>query len=318
LTPPAFLPTLPPMKFPLPVLVALLTTLPLAAETVTLNPVADTAMMSLSPDNNFGRLPHIPAGALANNPGEVARALFRFDVAAAVPAGAVITAVSLRVQVSKEAIGGTADTAGLHRLLVDWAEGTKTALTLGSAATPGDSNWIWREMPNTQWGAPGGQAGVDFTAAASSSVVWDGVGAYTFPSSPALVADVQAWMDNPAANHGWLVKSAAETGRTAKRIVSRESPVASQRPQLTIEFTLPPAAAPLISSMKLTGADAELMFRIEAGNLYELRAYDAPGAATFQVRTNYASKFESFDAVFTEPADQASRFYQLVITGQID
>lgn len=305
------------MKFPLPILVSLLAALPVAAETVTLNPVADTAMMSLSADNNFGRLPHIPAGALANNPGEVARAMFRFDVAGAVPAGAVITAVRLRVQVAKEAIGGTADTAGLHRLLVDWAEGTKTALNNGSVAMPGDSSWIWREMPNTQWAAPGGQAGVDFTAAASSTVVWDGVGAYTFPSSPALVADVQAWMDNPAANQGWLVKSAAETGRTGKRIVSRESPVASQRPQLTIEFTLP-AADPLISSMKLNGSDAELKFRIEAGNLYELRAYDTMAAPTFQVMTNYASKFESFDAVFTEPADQASRFYQLVITGQID
>lgn len=287
-------------------------------ETLTLTPVADAAMLSLNPDNNYGKLLTLPAGQI-NKPGEVARAFFRFDVSA-IPAGSIITNVTLQFRVSKEAIGGPADTVALHRLLVDWAEGAKATGNHGTDASPGESNWIWRQRDINRWAAPGGLAGTDFAAAASATLTWNQPATYTFQSTAGLIADVQAWVDAPASNQGWLLKSDTESVEAgAKRVVSREG-TAAQRPQLVIGYKAgpPPTDTPKIDSMSLAGNAAQLKYRIEAGNLYELRAFGDMGGPAFQVLTNYASKFESFDETFTDPLSEDRRFYMLTITGQID
>ena len=48
-----------------------------------------------------------------------------------------------------------------------------------------------------------------------------------------MVADVQAWLDNPASNFGWLVLGDETAIATAKRFDTRES---ASPPMLTIEF----------------------------------------------------------------------------------
>ncbi len=296
---------------------ALLAFLPALGDSVTLTSTADTGMMSLNPNNNMGRLATVPVGALANQAGHKARALFRFDPAALIPPGSVVTNVTLRLNVSKEASSGTADTVGLHRMIQAWGEGTKTTQNNGSSATAGEASWNWRQFNSATWGEPGGQADVDFAASPSATVTWNNPGAYTFPSSPALVADVQSWIDAPASNQGWMVKSTDETGRTGKRIVTHDSSSTTQKPQLIVQYT-PPSTDPVLQSIQLSGTDVDLIFRIEAGNLYDLRAYESPGSSSFLVLTNYASKFESFETSFKDPANLPRRFYQLVITGQID
>ena len=298
-------------------LTSLLAAAAIQADTVKLTPAADTAMLSLNPDNNYGSLTTLPVGPI-NKPSQFARALFKFDVAGSLPAGAVITAVQLRLQMSKEAINGPGDTVGLHRLLADWGEGNKSAGQHGSAATAGEANWTARKLGEANWAAPGGQAGSDYSVSASATLAWNAPGSYTFSSSPELVADVQEWLDQPAANHGWLLRSSDDQPPgAAKRVVSREGS-ANQRPQLTVEFTVPPPFEPRLSLPTLADGTVAFRYPLEAGHLYELRAFSEPGAAAFTVLTNHAVKLVPVEAAFTEPVTATPKFYQLVITGDID
>lgn len=290
----------------------------LHADTVTLTPVADTAMLSLNPDNNYGGLATVPVGPI-NKPNQFARALLRFDIGAALPPGAVVTNVSLKLRMSKEAIGGPADTVTLHRLLVDWGEGAKSSGNHGAAATAGEANWTARKLGSANWAAPGALAGTDFAPAVSGSLSWNAPGSYTFASSDGLVADVQAWLNSPSLNQGWLLKSQSEaTEGAAKRVVTRESSTASQRPQLVIGYSLPAPFEPTLRLPTLTGGGLELRYQLDPGNLYELRAFADLGATNFTVLTNHAVKFNGFEAMYSEPISAAQRFYQLVITAQID
>jgi hypothetical protein len=295
----------------------LLLALPASAETLTLTPVADTAMLSLNPENNYGALTTVPVGPIAK-PNQFARALLRFDVAAALPPGAVVTNVTLTLRMTKEAINGPADTVTLHRLLVDWGEGAKSSGNHGSTATAGEANWKARKLGSANWAAPGAQSGTDFAAAASGSLNWNAPGSYTFASAAGLVADVQAWLDSPTQNQGWLLKSDQEsTIGAAKRVVTREGS-AAQRPQLVIGYSLPAPFEPTLTAPRLIGDALELRYPLAPGNTYELRALDEPGAAGFTVLTNHSVKFTAIEATYAEPASVARRFYQLVVTGQVD
>src|SRR3990172_8140426 len=59
-----------------------------------------------------------------------------------------------------------------------------------------------------------------------------------------MVADVQDWLDNPAANFGWIVMGNEGTVETAKRFDSKENTTAGNRPSLTITYTPPTTATP--------------------------------------------------------------------------
>ncbi|MCL4209692.1 MAG: hypothetical protein KJZ68_03420, partial [Phycisphaerales bacterium] len=97
---------------------------------------------------------------------------------------------------------------------------------------PGDATWLHRFHDTVFWTQPGG----DYVAAASASRVVGGLGAYVWGSTPAMVADVQAWLDNPGSNFGWIVIGDESTTTTAKRFDSREHPTQANRPRLTIDY----------------------------------------------------------------------------------
>src|SRR5262249_3123121 len=59
---------------------------------------------------------------------------------------------------------------------------------------------------------------------------------YVWSSTPQLVADAQDWLNQPATNFGWCLKT-NEQEASAKRFDSREHPEPTLRPQLTVEFT---------------------------------------------------------------------------------
>src|SRR5204863_4518277 len=63
--------------------------------------------------------------------------------------------------------------------------------------------------------------------------------------SAGMVADVQAWANNPAANFGWILVAQDETG-PAIRFMSREG---SPAPSLVVDFTAPVGGtAPVITA----------------------------------------------------------------------
>ncbi|QOJ18716.1 MAG: hypothetical protein HRU76_14480 [Phycisphaeraceae bacterium] len=204
---------------------------------------ADQVVLVADRDNT---LYERPAGDVSNGAGQrffagrtgqqvdgVRRGLLRFDVAGAVPPGSVITGVTLRLNMSRTRAGNR--TVSIHRLLSDWGEGPSDAFGEegdGTTAEPGDATWLHRFHDTVFWTQPGG----DYVAAASASRVVGGLGAYVWGSTPAMVADVQAWLDNPGSNFGWIVIGDESTTTTAKRFDSREHPTQANRPRLTIDY----------------------------------------------------------------------------------
>jgi hypothetical protein len=221
----------------------------LRAENITLTPVADTSIFEKLPQNNLGRVNTLAVGGNASTgPGAAAdrsRALLRFDVSG-IPAGAKIEQATVSVNVSKVPSLPPSATFALHRMLQSWVEGTTSGSNAGALAHPGEATW---NTPGPgSWGSPGGQAGTDYIDLESSTVTMNGIGNYTFPSTPELLADIKAWVDAGAQNFGWMIICEEETTiETAKRMDSKEASTAANRPTLSITYSL------LVADLRLTG-----------------------------------------------------------------
>src|SRR5262245_1386793 len=87
-----------------------------AAESVTITPSADTALLQHYPSNNFGGMQWFNSGTTQIY--TTNRGLLKFDVAAHVPRGAQILSASLVVEVVGQPVDGdTPNSFELHRLL---------------------------------------------------------------------------------------------------------------------------------------------------------------------------------------------------------
>lgn len=174
-----------------------------------------------------------------NAGGDRRRAVVAFDVASNVPNGSTIVSATLRLHMSRTSSGSRA--VSLHRLLASWGEGTSVASGqegAGAESTVGDATWMHRYYDMTLWSSPGG----DFATAVSDVQAIDVTGYYTWGSTAAMVADVQAWLDTPSSNRGWLLLGNESIVRTAKRFDTRQNTSAERRPRLTISYTavIPP------------------------------------------------------------------------------
>jgi hypothetical protein len=218
-----------------------------AQSVATLEPVADTTIFhdgtSAFDNTSDGSGPHVWTSRIVS--GAYRRALLRFDLSA-IPPGSVVRAARLTLHQSRSR---TAHPVSVHRLLAAWGEGASNGgdAGLGAPAQPGDATWIRRIHPGVPWATPGG----DFVPTPSALVVVPNVGGAVveWPSTAAMVADVQAWVDAPSSNHGWILLGDEETDQSAKRFSSRNAPTASVRPRLVVEYGPPPMPG---------GADAEV------------------------------------------------------------
>lgn len=204
----------------------------------TLAPMADTTLYQSG------------TGALGNGAGEaffagansgmaVRRGLIRFDIAAAIPAGATITAVELVL--TNSAANVSPQAVRLHRVLASWGEGASVAGSGGgggAAALPGDATWLHRFAPGVIWTAAGG----DFATDPSAQTIVAGPGVYSWLGSD-LVADAQAFLDPPASNFGWMLLGNEAAANSAKRFSSREDPVEASRPRLIVTYIPTPGSA---------------------------------------------------------------------------
>jgi len=161
------------------------------------------------------------------------RALVRFDMSG-IPTGRRVTSARVTFHLDRSIKSGN-DPVSIHRVLASWNEGPANAGGSGAGTTagPGDVTWLHRSFPATPWTLAGG----DFAASSDTQIA--GNVASPTPvvfASPQLAADVQAWLDAPAGNHGWILVGAPvpEGQVTAKRFASRVDPVYS--PLLEIEL----------------------------------------------------------------------------------
>ena len=202
---------------------------PVRGASVTLFPSADTTLMEITPANNMGAVQSMAVGVTGHRTS--ARGLIKFDLNA-VPTNATVTNMRLIIPVVQQSVLAKATTFDLHRMLVDWNEGDKGPGVLtgtGEAAGDGEATWESRRHPSTPWGRPGGSPDLDYRATRSaSSAVGTSV---SFGGTAEIVADVQAWVEDPRSNFGWLIKDSLEvaTNQTARRLASRE--LASAKPE---------------------------------------------------------------------------------------
>jgi plastocyanin len=213
----------------------------LAAQSVCLNPSKDNTLYkddSGSISNGAGE--HLFVGN--NITEQTRRAVIVFDISGSIPEGSKITSVSLVMHMSRSVTDD--QTVDLHRLSADWGEGTSDAPEnegRGAESTTGDATWIHRMYDTDEWETPGG----DFSATVSASIpVARMIGNYTWGSTSEMVTDVQAWLDDPSSNFGWLLKGNEADFQTAKRFDSKERRSEANRPALIIAWEAPDADVP--------------------------------------------------------------------------
>ena len=148
------------------------------------------------------------------------RALVKFAVATVLPTGARITSASLELTVVRASGLVEPATFELHRLLADWGEGDKGAGSItgaGGPADPGEATWNARFHPDQLWTAAGGGDGTDYASAPSATARLESSEPLIFGPSDAMKTDVQAWLDDPSTNFGWLLKDETESNATTAR-----------------------------------------------------------------------------------------------------
>jgi hypothetical protein len=168
------------------------------------------------------------------------RTLVKFDVAAAVPAGARVFAVELRMNITQSVVAAPV-TMTLHRVSIDWSEGTADAGGLqgqGTAAGPGDTTWLHRNYPSLLWTAPGG----DYDSLPHGSAATPQTGPVSWQATSAMAADVQSWLDAPPGNFGWLVRTDELVPQQIRRFDSRSSANVAGRPVLVVSWLVPGTA----------------------------------------------------------------------------
>ena len=188
-------------------------------QTIELNPSRDTTLFDDGPSTLAnGEGEWLFAGVTQR--GAIRRALIAFDIAGAMPAGATVQDVSLQLMLSQTT--ALDEPVTLYRVETAWNEGTADAdynEGRGGPAGPGDPTWLGTGIGDAQWTAAGG----DFASAESSTLSVGKKGLASDWSSPKMIADAQAWLDDPASNNGWILLGNEGGTRTAKRFDSNEN-----------------------------------------------------------------------------------------------
>lgn len=227
------------------------------ADVASITPEQDNTLIESSSPLSGGASPNVYAGRVGSTGnGLRRRVLLRFDVSSAVPPGSEILSATLSMTLTQTVSGP--HVVSLHRATASWGEAGSSSLGGGGApAEPGDATWTDRFHPDVAWASVGG----DFVAVPSSSTTVASYGTYVWPSTAALVADVQGWLDERTANAGWIAIGDEATPSTVKQFASREAPDEATRPTLTVEFVPPVSCEPadLDCDGFVDGADLALL-----------------------------------------------------------
>jgi hypothetical protein len=214
-------------------LVAVLAATPAFGATVDLSAAKDNTLYEVTPD---GTTPSNALGELmfagASGVGDIRRAIIAFDLTS-IPSGSTIQAVTLTLYNSSPRTNSVP--VSLHRVLADWGEGSSDATGSegrGVPATPGDATWLHRFFPDATWKNAGG----DYAPGQSAAQPVPAAGYFAW-TGPGLVADVQAWVDDPPGNFGWVLIGDESTPGSMKWFATRENGAPQQHPVLTVEYT---------------------------------------------------------------------------------
>jgi hypothetical protein len=206
-----------------------------AAETVTIEAARDTTLIE-DPDgaraNGLG--PSLFVGRTGQTRNGIRRGVLYFDVAAALPEGAIIESAALTLYLAPS--NAEPREIRLHRLLAGWGEGASSASGgSGAPSEPGDATWIHTFYDGDFWVRSGGQ----FLGRASAQLEVGASGFFTWGTTVHLLQDVRLWNSVPQQNFGWILLGDETTRQTAKNFASRENPISASRPTLKLIYRLP-------------------------------------------------------------------------------
>ncbi|MGV6862526.1 MAG: T9SS type A sorting domain-containing protein [Putridiphycobacter sp.] len=199
--------------------------------TVPLSPTQDNSMYSENTSNSNG-LGKLYAGTTCT--GNFRRALIQYDFSV-IPAGSIITNVSLTLNVDQVSVGAPATSDfTLHKVTTAWGEGTSNGGGTGAAAVAPDATWSDAMFGTSTWTTAGG----DYNGTASASTtLTNATGNFTWSSS-GMIADVQSWVNMSSPNNGWILIGDEATNCTAKRFGSNDL---GTGPNLIVEYMCPVA-----------------------------------------------------------------------------
>jgi hypothetical protein len=218
--------------------------------------ITDAAMVTLiaSKDNTMFENP----GDLSNGQGDgifvgktgpndgfyIRRGLIAFDVASVIPVGAIVSSVTLTMfLVKSNDPNPNALAISLHLARQNWGEGTSIGDGPGSPATPGDATWTYNFFDTSTWTTPGG----NFRSGTSATTQVNAIGRDYLWNAGTLVADVQAWVNDPNSNFGWFIIGGENRDQSARRFASKDDQQAGHLPpRLTITYTIPEPSAALL------------------------------------------------------------------------
>jgi hypothetical protein len=213
----------------------MLGTFPVQAETALVRADRDTTLIE-DPEGarSNGAGPVFFVGQTNQATGSLRRGLVRFDVASALPQGAVMESVMLHLTALRGNSG--ASLIRLSRVLADWGEGASSSTGgQGVLSEPGDATWIHTFYDTEIWKHPGGH----FVADASATFVVDEPGEYLVTTSPKMLADVRLWATAPSRNFGWILIGDESRPQSVRPFASRESSDPVAVPVLEIVYRLP-------------------------------------------------------------------------------
>lgn len=171
-----------------------------------------------------------------NGTGSPRRSLLQFDFST-LPPGAVVTAATLTLSVDREP-NASNQLLSLHVVTSPWTTGTSNSDVIGTPGqgapvTPNDTTWFYASWPNTSWQTPGG----DFLAATVASTWVGPMGPNFSPlpytwSSNGMVNSINAWIQRPTTNFGWIMTGNETQTQSVKRFISREAVDTSGNPMI--------------------------------------------------------------------------------------
>lgn len=273
--------------------------LPVCADTLTVSASTDTWILAENPDANFDGDSH-GLGAGMNSHGSPMRAMFKFDLSA-IPANATITAVSVTVDEIKESSLASTDYE-LHRILQSW--------------TAAEATWNNRTTGAT-WSSPGLGPDTDYISTTSDTITAavGALGPHTFNTTDNLVADVQAWVNDPSKNNGWFFKATTESGQNGRRWGSTTTAQfsAGDAASLTITYTAstPPPQPPTLTSASVATGPFRFAFNAEANQTYTVESRPAFDNSSWTTLTNFPVSATATNYVVTDPISAATKFYRV-------
>ncbi|MGH6649067.1 DUF4347 domain-containing protein, partial [Aquabacterium sp.] len=175
----------------------------------------DTFLELLGPANNNSADTTLSAGRATTQNGFQTLVKFEDIIGASagqIPQGSVITSVTLTMYMTSSPTF-TNPTFSLYRMLAAWTD-TSTYASMGD-----------------------GIDGAEYKFSADQTITDSGAKSYTFASNAAMIATVQAWVNNPSSNQGWYLF--CDDNSSQASFASAENATVANRPKLSVTYTQP-------------------------------------------------------------------------------